>query len=95
VGELHANRSRHLPHPRPARPLPPGWTDEQIREQVTFTPGRIIVAGGKVHRGKRKRLDYTLSFQPDVPQALVGGVHLGKGGMTMIVERRTFFCKVG
>ena len=48
-----------------------GWTDEQIREQVTFTPGRIIVAGGKVHRGKRKRLDYMLSFQPDLPLALV------------------------
>jgi type I restriction enzyme, R subunit len=48
-----------------------GWTDEQIREQVTFTPGRIIVAGGKVHRGKRKRLDYLLSFQPDLPLALV------------------------
>jgi hypothetical protein len=23
-----------------------GWTDEQIREQVSFTPGRIIVSAG-------------------------------------------------
>lgn len=28
------------------------WIDDQIREQLTFTPGRIIVAGGKVKRGK-------------------------------------------
>jgi type I restriction enzyme, R subunit len=50
-----------------------GWTDEQIREQVTFTPGRIIVAGGKVHRSKRKRLDYMLSFQPDLQLRCGGG----------------------
>ena len=29
-----------------------GWTDDQIREQVSFTPGRIIVAAGKVRRGR-------------------------------------------
>jgi type I site-specific restriction endonuclease len=27
-----------------------GWTDEQIREQVSFTPGRIIVSGRDVER---------------------------------------------
>jgi type I restriction enzyme R subunit len=48
-----------------------GWTDEQIREQVSFTPGRIIVAGGTVHRGKRKRVDYLLAFLPDRPLAVV------------------------
>jgi len=48
-----------------------GWTDDQIREQVSVTPGRIIVAGGKVRRGPRKRLDYLLSFQRDLPLAIV------------------------
>jgi hypothetical protein len=41
------------------------WIDDQIREQLTFTPGRIIVAGGKVKRGKSKRLDYLLSYKRD------------------------------
>jgi type I restriction enzyme, R subunit len=48
-----------------------GWTDDQIREQVTFTPGRIIVAGGKVRRGRRKRVDYLLSYTRDRPLAVV------------------------
>jgi type I restriction enzyme R subunit len=48
-----------------------GWTDEQIAEQKTFTPGRIIVAGGKVRRGKPKRLDYLLSYRRDLPLAVV------------------------
>jgi type I restriction enzyme R subunit len=48
-----------------------GWTDDQIREQVSFTPGRIIVAGGTVRRGKRKRVDYLLSYLRDRPLAVV------------------------
>jgi hypothetical protein len=48
-----------------------GWIDDQIREQLTFTPGRIIVAGGKVKRGKPKRVDYLLSYKRDLPLAVV------------------------
>jgi type I restriction enzyme R subunit len=48
-----------------------GWTDDQIREQLSFTPGRIIVAGGKVRRGKRKRVDYLLTLKRDHPLAVV------------------------
>jgi type I restriction enzyme, R subunit len=48
-----------------------GWTDDQISEQLTFTPGRIIVAGGTVKRGPRKRLDYLLSYNRDRPIAVV------------------------
>lgn len=48
-----------------------GWTDEQIREQATFTPGRIIIASGKVKRGKPKRVDYLLSYRRDLPLAVV------------------------
>jgi len=48
-----------------------GWSDDQIREQVSFTPGRIIVAGGKIRRGPRKRVDYLLSYRRDRPLAVV------------------------
>ncbi len=48
-----------------------GWADEQIREQVIFTPGRIIVARGTVRRGSRKRADYLLSYLRDRPLAVV------------------------
>src|SRR5436309_1282968 len=48
-----------------------GWSDEQIREQVSFTPGRIIVTGGTVRRGRRKRVDYLLSYLRDRPLAVV------------------------
>jgi type I restriction enzyme, R subunit len=47
------------------------WTDDHIREQVAFTDGRIIVAGGKIRRGKRKRVDYLLSYRRDLPVAVV------------------------
>src|SRR5579859_2746344 len=48
-----------------------GWIDEYIREQASFTDGRIIVAGGKIRRGKRKRVDYLLSYRRDLPLAVV------------------------
>jgi len=52
-----------------------GWTDEQIREQVTFTAGRIIpVAGGRAGTHTRqagKRADYLLRYTPDFPIAVV------------------------
>ncbi len=35
-----------------------GWTDDQIREQRTFTDGCIVAAGKKVRRRKQKRADY-------------------------------------
>jgi type I restriction enzyme, R subunit len=48
-----------------------GWTDDQIREQLSFTPGRIIVTSGRVKRGKPKRVDYLLSYRRDLPLAVV------------------------
>ena len=49
-----------------------GWNrNTQIREEVSFTDGRIIVQG-KVHtRGKRKRADYILYFKPYIPLAII------------------------
>src|SRR5882757_4274653 len=49
-----------------------GWDiDTQIREEVGFTKGRIIVRGKLVTRGQAKRADYILYFKPNIPLALI------------------------
>ncbi len=49
-----------------------GWDEMlQIREEVSFTKGRIIVRGKLVSRGKGKRADYILYFKPNIPIALI------------------------
>jgi type I restriction enzyme R subunit len=49
-----------------------GWDLlSQIREEVSFTKGRIIVRGKLVTRGKPKRADYILYFKPNIPIALI------------------------
>jgi type I restriction enzyme R subunit len=48
-----------------------GWTDDQIREQVTYAPGRILVSGKKIRRGKSKRVVYLLAYSRDYPMAVV------------------------
>ncbi|MFA6790706.1 MAG: hypothetical protein WCR65_03950, partial [Parcubacteria group bacterium] len=40
-----------------------GWDlQEQIREQYTYTAGRIIVHGKTVKRGDQKRADFILFY---------------------------------
>src|SRR5476649_2282272 len=49
-----------------------GWDEMlQIREEVAFTKGRIIVRGKLVTRGKAKRADYILYYKPNIPIAIV------------------------
>jgi len=49
-----------------------GWDEmSQIREEVSFTKGRIIVRGKLVTRGKAKRADYVLYYKPNIPIAIV------------------------
>jgi type I restriction enzyme, R subunit len=49
-----------------------GWdVMSQIREEVSFTKGRIIVRGKLVSRGKAKRADYVLYYKPNIPLALI------------------------
>lgn len=49
-----------------------GWDlNTQIREEVGFTKGRIIVRGKMVSRGEGKRADYILSVKPNIPIALI------------------------
>lgn len=49
-----------------------GWdTKRQIREEVSFTDGRIIVQGKLHARGTRKRADYILYYQTNKPIAII------------------------
>jgi type I restriction enzyme R subunit len=49
-----------------------GWDIQwQIREEVSFTRGRIIVRGKLVTRGKAQRADYILYYKPNIPIALI------------------------
>src|SRR6478736_2209477 len=49
-----------------------GWDEmTQLREEVSFTKGRIIVRGKLVTRGKAKRADYVLYYKPNIPIALI------------------------
>jgi type I restriction enzyme, R subunit len=49
-----------------------GWDGMmQIREEVAFTKGCIIVRGKLVTRGKAKRADYILYYKPNIPIAII------------------------
>ena len=49
-----------------------GWNQStQIRREYTFTEGRVIVRGKLGLRGKKKRADYLLFYQPNLPLAVV------------------------
>lgn len=49
-----------------------GWDEmSQIREEVSFTKGRIIVRGKLVTRGKGKRADFILYYKPNIPIAVI------------------------
>jgi type I restriction enzyme, R subunit len=49
-----------------------GWNmKRQVREEVFFTDGRIIVQGKLYARGKRKRADYILYYKPNYPIAII------------------------
>lgn len=49
-----------------------GWdVQTQVREEVSFTDGRIYVKGDKSTRGKRKRADFILYYKPNIPIAII------------------------
>lgn len=52
--------------------LAAGWDrDSQLREEVSFTNGKITVRRKMVKRGERKRADYILYWKPNIPLAVV------------------------
>jgi len=67
-----------------------GWDlISQIREEVFFTQGRVIVRGKLVARGKAKRADYILYYKPNIPIAIVEAKdnnHPVGGGMQQALE---------
>ena len=49
-----------------------GWDEIlQIREEVSFTKGRIIVRGTLVTRGQARRADYILYYKPNIPLVVI------------------------
>ena len=49
-----------------------GWDEMlQIREELYFTKGRIIVRGKLVSRGKGKKADFVLYYKPNIPIAII------------------------
>ena len=49
-----------------------GWDSlSQIREEVSFTKGRIIVRGKLHTRGEQKRADYILYYKSNIPLAVI------------------------
>ena len=45
-----------------------GWKSGQIREEVIFDAGRVIVRGAlSMRSAERKRVDYLLSHKPGIP----------------------------
>ena len=67
-----------------------GWDDmTQIREEVAFTKGRVIVRGRLVSRGRGKRADYVLSCKPNIPIAVIeakDGAHAVGDGMQQALD---------
>ncbi|MGH7875354.1 MAG: EcoAI/FtnUII family type I restriction enzme subunit R, partial [Candidatus Binatia bacterium] len=54
--------------------VPPGgrWDlMSQLREEVYFTKGRVIVRGKTVKRGDAKKADYLLYYKPGIPIAVI------------------------
>ncbi len=67
-----------------------GWEmATQVREEVGFTKGRIIVRGKLVTRGKQKRADYILYYKPNIPIAVIeakDNTHSVGAGMQQALE---------
>ena len=64
-------------------------TISQVREEVGFTKGRIIVRGKLVTRGQAKRADYILYYKPNIPIALIeakDNTHSVGDGMQQALE---------
>jgi len=61
-----------------------GWKKAQIREKVYLTAGKSLPHGKTAVRGKRKRADYIIYYQPNLPLAAVeakGNKHSLSAGM--------------
>lgn len=69
-----------------------GWSESPclIGEQRSFTDGRIIVAGGRVRRGKQRRADFILYFRRDLPIAVVEAKEVGIPAESAVQQARDY-----
>jgi type I restriction enzyme R subunit len=61
----------------------------QVREEVYFTKGRVIVRGKTVKRGAAKKADYLLYYKPGIPLAVIeakDNTHTLGAGMQQALE---------
>ncbi|TAL09159.1 MAG: DEAD/DEAH box helicase [Porticoccaceae bacterium] len=61
----------------------------QLREEVYFTKGRVIVRGKTVRRGEAKKADYILFYKPGMPIAVIeakDNTHSVGAGMQQALE---------
>ena len=67
-----------------------GWDmHTQIREEVCFTKGRVIVRGKMTARGEPKSADYILYYKPNIPIAVIEAKdnnHVVGAGMQQALE---------
>ncbi|HWY30292.1 MAG TPA: DEAD/DEAH box helicase family protein [Candidatus Acidoferrum sp.] len=65
------------------------WDQSQVREEVSFTKGRVLVRGKKSTRGEAKRADFILSYKPGIRLAVIEAKdnnHPVGGGMQQALE---------
>ena len=67
-----------------------GWDKRnQIREEVSFTAGRIFVKGKLTKRGEKKRADIIIYYKSNIPVAVVeakDNKHAVGAGMQQALE---------
>lgn len=61
-----------------------------LREQVTFTDGRLIVTGGKARRGPQKRADYLLHYRRDFMLAVVEAKAEGESALDGVQQAKEY-----
>ena len=65
-----------------------GWDEiSQIREEVPFTRGRIIVRGKLVTRGQARRADYILYYKPNIPLAVIEAIAKGQDRVLLVMAQ--------
>lgn len=51
--------------------LKAGWNESQIKRNLPFTAGKIVVRGKTISRGSVKRADYVLYYKENIPLAII------------------------
>lgn len=51
--------------------LKAGWDESQIKRNLPFTAGKIVVRGKTISRGSVKRADYVLYYKENIPLAII------------------------